>query len=377
MGDAITVGARSKCVHKIPLEAGQTGRWRFLVGDTLDVSFAAVFVPEAGAPIPIQDALRLPADGGRFTAPAKGAIELQFDNSYSILRSKSIALRTTARPLVLEGTVEEAFASADGVYDPDTANAVALKVQNLFFVNKFKLSEDYFESKWTEAPIFALSYGTMAFLRAIMTFEPAVVAEATRRLEAAQKVCEAMMPQESTLSKIGGLLRSSAVGAGIYGGLTATQLDATIVCGEVTLLVGLLYLLDESVMGFVRAGLAIRSGWNYYVTVDRALDGAVSNVVGGPPLQLAPDTPLALPSAAGGGSDAAGAAGAAAATASSSGGAGTTTTAVVPVHPCLASRVAARNAANAASAAAVSAAGNASASAAAFSLRNPYVVGGE
>jgi hypothetical protein len=62
--------------------------------------------------------------------------------------------------------------------------------------------------------------------------------------------------------------------------MTALQLDATVVSAEAHLLQSLLYLMDESKIGFVKCAMTVRSGWKLYERCDEALGNAVTSIRG-------------------------------------------------------------------------------------------------
>ena len=156
-----------------------------------------------------------------------------------------------------------------------------------------------------------------------MTWETDEINEANRRLKNAAALAEAYMPKELIGENI-----FSGIGSGIKGmlgsdnnnttnngnteetivssptpitpatpsstststlslaNLNPSQLEAAVIYAEVTLLAGLLYLMEESVMGLVRCGLAIRQGLSLYQRIDKALGNYVSLITeGGPELK--------------------------------------------------------------------------------------------
>ena len=64
---------------------------------------------------------------------------------------------------------------------------------------------------------------------------------------------------------------SSAGGGGSGKAWTALQVEAQLVYAEATLLSSLLFLFEESVVGLLKCGMAVRSGWRLYQQVDKHL----------------------------------------------------------------------------------------------------------
>jgi len=210
---------------------------------------------------------------GSLRAEADGQVELIFDNSFSILRGKTV--RLTVLPGPAELTLEAV--RADGIFDSETSHALVMFAIDLFFSNRFQEAERFFAAFADTVPIFSLSLAAIAFLRGVMTWEAAELAAAQERLKATQKLCQSIMPQDSMW---GGLFGGGAAS----GGVTPAQVDATVICGEATLLSGLLYLTEESLMGIVRFAMGVRSGWKYFVQSDRLTGQIVSSITGGPSL---------------------------------------------------------------------------------------------
>lgn len=265
----VAVSRSASVAHSISVRAGDVVRWGFTVADGYDIAFS-VEAPGRGA---VQTPVRVSADMGSLRAEADGKIDLIFDNSFSLLRGKTVRLRTLVGPpqLTLDAV------RADGIFDPETACALVMHGMDLFFTNRFSEADRFFSAFADTVPIFSLSLGAVSFMRGVMTWAPDELATAQERLKATQKLCAAIMPQESW---IGSIFGSGAPA----GSVTPAQLDATEICGEATLLGGLLFLTEESLMGIVRFAMAVRSGWKHYVTADRLVGGLASAIGEGPAL---------------------------------------------------------------------------------------------
>ena len=90
----VTVSARSCEKLEIEVPAGGfTAKWEVLVED-YGVGMSAMLLPEGGGdPIPVMDMEKIKSESGlatgSFALPKKGTLVVTFDNSYSLLRSKT------------------------------------------------------------------------------------------------------------------------------------------------------------------------------------------------------------------------------------------------------------------------------------------------
>ena len=90
----VTVSARSSEKLEIEVPAGGfTAKWEVLVED-YGVGMSAMLLPEGGGdPIPVMDMEKIKSESGlaagSFALPKKGTLVVTFDNSYSLLRSKT------------------------------------------------------------------------------------------------------------------------------------------------------------------------------------------------------------------------------------------------------------------------------------------------
>lgn len=318
-------------------------------------------------------------DDGSFRFPADGTVVLRFDNSYSRFRSKTVVLAASVKEAGESGGVDDLLdgdgdsvqvdtpfgvgellrvveSSADGegadVYvvqlssgvaylhpsrvhmrpraqgELDKANLAAMRGLDLFLQNRFVEAEEFFGKGRNRLPVFALGHATMAFMKAAMTWSKTDIAEAIRRLKHAQTLCATFMPTTSTWRSIG-----QFVGVADQAPMTAEELEGTLLYAEATLILAVQHLMEESVAGFVRCGLAVREGLKLYETCDRAMNRTVSSIKGGD-FPVTEDFALGtLPgtTAAGAAGAAGGAGGAGGPTAAASDTGGATTSEGIPV----------------------------------------------
>jgi hypothetical protein len=268
--------------------------------------------PSSRPYVAVQPSLRMEDDKGSFVCATAGRLEFLFDNSFSVLRAKTVTLRLSKAPLPEPseadaqaggaGARDSALAAAADALDTHVLNILCNHGIDKFFLNDFDAAERFFEREKNRVPIFALSFSTLAWLRSLMTWEPEEIAGAHKRLKNAAAVAEAYMPKDSGL--LGGLkgvfgggggtespadastsTPSSSTPSSSADSLSPAQLEASLIYAEVTLLASLLHLMEESVLGLVRCGLGIRSAWTLLQRIDRALGSRVSAIRDGPELR--------------------------------------------------------------------------------------------
>ena len=105
-----------------------------------------------------------------------------------------------------------------------------------------------------------------------MTFEPDMITEAQNRLRAAVTLSEKWMPKnDGVMGALRGIVGggSNSGGNGPGGSLTPVQLEGVLINAESSLVLGLLNLMEESIMALVRCGLSVRSGWRSIQLCDK------------------------------------------------------------------------------------------------------------
>lgn len=139
------------------------------------------------------------------------------------------------------------------------------------------------------------SYGVIGFMRALMTFEADVIADAQARLKAAVSLAEAWLPRsDGVMGTLRGMVGGGGGGgSGPGGSLTPVQLEGVLIYAEASLILALcawggrescvrlpllasttspasaVNLMEESIMALVRCGLAVRAGWRYQQLCDK------------------------------------------------------------------------------------------------------------
>ena len=354
----IAVPARGSVEHAVDVKGGLVTAWSVSVNNDFDVN-CSISYDEGTGRVVVSPSSRCQVDTGSYTPQQDGKLIFIFDNSFSLLRSKTVVL-----------SIASGYDNTDVLArDAILANAHVMKGIELFFTNRFEEAEAFFAVHKDKVPIHNLSWATLCFFRGLMSWDPEILMEATARVKGTQDQAAGWMPKEGVFSTLKGMVSlggssrgagdspaspqagtatggggggtpyvpespsaSSGSGALAGGSLTPNQLEGTLVYAESSMLIALLSLMEESLMALVRCGLSIRSGWRVYQSADKALNGAVSRIKGeSPQMQvLLGDLQRAaalFPRPAG-----AAAEGALTGSASSSAGAGTPAAMIAPAH---------------------------------------------
>jgi hypothetical protein len=162
----------------------------------------------------------------------------------------------------------------DGLTSIDARRGVTM-----FFRNEFQQSEDFLSLGKDSIPVFAVSHGVITMLKALMTFDDGVKAQAMARLNHAEALSCKLAGHDGFLTGLG--KKFSSVFSRKKESLTKEQLEARIAIAEAQFAKSLLCFLDESVSGFVRGSMGMRRAWQSY---NQCSKGIVEN----PHLQLTP-----------------------------------------------------------------------------------------
>ena len=301
----LNIGPREKRTHVVDVSSAGRISWTVSLPSSDSISVGLTWT-SASTPEPwcVQPPLRLgPRESHYYTCTTPGSLTFTFDNSSSLLASRAVTLHLSKAPLAAAAAASQSAFLRVGE-DTAALNRLGMHGARLYFTNCFAEAEAYFEEERLRVPVYAISYATISWLRAIMTFDAASIAESHHRLHLAQALCEAYMGSAGLLKDAAAGLASlghslkSMLGGGAgrtaaaspagstsasasastplplppaaAGSYTPIQLEATLIHGEATLLTALLNLMDESLLSLVKCGLNIRSGWNTYKLVDRA-----------------------------------------------------------------------------------------------------------
>ncbi|KAF9430109.1 Tetratricopeptide repeat protein 39B [Podila epigama] len=168
---------------------------------------------------------------------------------------------------------------------------------NIFFENNFAEAQRVFATRDQVDPIYALGSGSLAFMKACMTFNEADIQNAIKMLQHAEALCTAQIqaapkktvPLSTSISKLvssgwsyfgygGGATKSTEekASSSSSGRVTPTpppkymtngEMRARVVRAESLLLTSLILLLQESIMSYLKAGLNLRKGYKSYENV--------------------------------------------------------------------------------------------------------------
>ena len=301
--EAVSIKAKAVFKHDVRITCeGQYIKWLFKL-DAHDIHFSVTFHPTtAGQPAvtihpdtSVRTGDALTASSYTHMSSTLGTLTFLFSNAHSAFRSKQLHYQITtlpAYPIPVGLTIQTplgrttilAAASPSSLYScllpyghaslhstfllphysasaraahnagesSASINTRAMVGVWLFFTNQLDESENFFKSQIASHAMFAISYACVGFLRALMTWEAADMAEANKRLEACRVMVQGEVPSEG---RLGGLTRLFVSG----GELNNKQLEATLMTAETLILQAILLLVEENVMSFIQAGLKIRT----------------------------------------------------------------------------------------------------------------------
>ena len=302
--ESVTVKAKSAFKHDVPITCeGQYVRWHFRL-DAHDIHFSLTFHPATRSSqadvtvhpeVSVHTGEALADSSYTHSSPTLGTLTFVFSNAHSSFRSKQLHYHIDSLPAypipvglslqtALGKTTILAAATPTSLYScllpygraslhstyllpfyPPSARLSAQSVESsasintramvgvwLFFTNQLDESEHFFQSQIDSHAMFAISYACVGFLRALMTWEHADMAEANQRLEQCRRMVQPDVPSEG---RLGGLTRLFVSG----GALDNRQLEATLMTAETLILQAILLLVEENVMSFIQAGLKIRT----------------------------------------------------------------------------------------------------------------------
>lgn len=86
-----------------------------------------------------------------FHSSEAGTVDLVLDNSYSLLRGKTVNVNTAVGAVDRTGPLPPA-----AIYNSELMNEWAMEGARLFLVNQFSASERYFETLCGRVPVYAL-----------------------------------------------------------------------------------------------------------------------------------------------------------------------------------------------------------------------------
>jgi hypothetical protein len=134
---SVSVSRGSVVEHVVPLEGATTVRWSVAVAGG-DIGLEALFIAanSRGGGV-LHAAARVKGASGSYSAPSAGRVIFKLDNSFSLLRGKTVAV---------EVRTGDALSSAD-VLNSALMNDRVMKGIELFFTNRFTEAEAFFATE--------------------------------------------------------------------------------------------------------------------------------------------------------------------------------------------------------------------------------------
>ncbi|KAI9220706.1 hypothetical protein BC828DRAFT_382876 [Blastocladiella britannica] len=176
----------------------------------------------------------------------------------------------------------------------EALDADMLRAIDLFFDNNTDGALAVIRVRARQDALYALGEGIFSMIKAMTTFDMDHIATAADLLNHAEALAAAQLKlaaaaaaaatSSSSSSKLGGWFKGGAAMLGLGSAaaappLTPAQLRSTVIRAESSLIASFLYLFQESVMAFVRAGLGIRKSQNNYATAWKEYQARVAAVV--------------------------------------------------------------------------------------------------
>lgn len=138
----------------------------------------------------------------------------------------------------------------------DVSAEDAMEGIRLFFTNKFDDAETHFSRGKDAIPIFAVGFGFVSFVKAMMTFERSDIREALSRLNHAERLASYFTKEEGRLKRMAkfmiGMKRKQ---------VDSESLAARVIVAESKLLSSVMLMLNEKLTSFIKAGLRLRNAW--------------------------------------------------------------------------------------------------------------------
>ena len=191
---------------------------------------------------------------------------------------------TTLSPGVIVPRAEWSSNRIDAA-DTVAANRAGEFGVGLFFLNRFAASEGFFARQSDRVPLFALGQSTLSYLRAILTWQRSDIDQAITMLHSAHRVAKDASPTAgSGAGIVGGLMwlvgaTDDGTGAG-KGELplarAGREIESLLVRAESSLILAVMYLMQESAVGVLRAGLSVRSAYLFYQEAETKLKRVTS-----------------------------------------------------------------------------------------------------
>ncbi|KAI9156064.1 hypothetical protein H9P43_009174 [Blastocladiella emersonii ATCC 22665] len=159
------------------------------------------------------------------------------------------------------------------ISDLEAHDAEVVRAIALFFDNDFKGALAVMQSQSDRDALYALGEGTFSMLKAMTTFDPDHIATATTLLQRAEALASTQYklatPKTNSFRltkwiRGGASYLAQTTGLAAAPKLTPGQLRSTIVRAEASLISSFLYLFQESLMAFVKAGLGLRKSQTNY-----------------------------------------------------------------------------------------------------------------
>eukprot|EP00057_Strongylocentrotus_purpuratus_P007118 XP_011661592.1 PREDICTED: tetratricopeptide repeat protein 39B-like [Strongylocentrotus purpuratus] len=129
---------------------------------------------------------------------------------------------------------------------------------NLFLNNRFSEARAIFEP-WSHASVYhALGHGTISYLQAVMTFDPADIQEAIKWIKNSIEVANRFRKKTSVITSMSKMMWKTN-----YNTYTDEEVHAELCYAESLLERAILsFIQDDNLINFIKGGLKIRNGYH-------------------------------------------------------------------------------------------------------------------
>ncbi|XP_030852063.1 tetratricopeptide repeat protein 39B isoform X1 [Strongylocentrotus purpuratus] len=161
-----------------------------------------------------------------------------------------------------EEQFQDAMETFQTVKEMDLATAIeeTTVALNLFLNNRFSEARAIFEP-WSHASVYhALGHGTISYLQAVMTFDPADIQEAIKWIKNSIEVANRFRKKTSVITSMSKMMWKTN-----YNTYTDEEVHAELCYAESLLERAILsFIQDDNLINFIKGGLKIRNGYHSY-----------------------------------------------------------------------------------------------------------------
>eukprot|EP00020_Sapocribrum_chincoteaguense_P009639 CAMPEP_0170742242 /NCGR_PEP_ID=MMETSP0437-20130122/6642_1 /TAXON_ID=0 /ORGANISM="Sexangularia sp." /LENGTH=1022 /DNA_ID=CAMNT_0011080855 /DNA_START=598 /DNA_END=3666 /DNA_ORIENTATION=- len=134
----------------------------------------------------------------------------------------------------------------------------------MFFDNEIERSQRHFGERAFGNPMYLLGLGAISFLKAVLSLERADIDYAAHVLGAVDSFAAQLLPAEGAVASLGRWIAGNK-----DADVTNAELRLRVARAEANLLTGLMQLLQESYVSYIKAGFNLRAAWKGFEATER------------------------------------------------------------------------------------------------------------